>query len=152
MVNVLGCERSEPGFESRRPESDFTPTHQKYGGKISSTPAATSTAHSDNHSGPGPTTTTITHYHGHLTMLISCPESCPGIWLWAGLFWQREGYMCGFFSLILKPHLWNHFSIESRLRWRVDKTIIRLAWDANIAVSSANVATIISVDTGKSAV
>ena len=61
--------------------------------------------------------------------------------------------MCGFFfSLILKPHLWNHFSIESRLRWRVDKTIIRLAWDANSAVSSANVATIISVDTGKSAV
>ena len=29
MVNVLGCERSEPGFESRRPESDFTPMHQK---------------------------------------------------------------------------------------------------------------------------
>ena len=24
VVNVLGCERSEPGFESRRPESDFT--------------------------------------------------------------------------------------------------------------------------------
>ena len=44
MVNVLGCERSEPGFESRRPESDFTPTHQKKnGGKISSTPAATIT-------------------------------------------------------------------------------------------------------------
>ena len=29
VVNVLGCERSEPGFESRRLESDFTPTHQK---------------------------------------------------------------------------------------------------------------------------
>ena len=26
---VLGCERSEPGFESRRPESEFTPTHRK---------------------------------------------------------------------------------------------------------------------------
>ena len=31
-----------------------------------------------------------------------------------------------FFSLILKPHLWNHFSIESRPRWRVDEAIIRL--------------------------
>ena len=39
MVNVLGCERSEPGFESRRPESDFTPTHQKRR-KISSTPGS----------------------------------------------------------------------------------------------------------------
>ena len=26
---VLDCERSEPGFESRRPESEFTPTHRK---------------------------------------------------------------------------------------------------------------------------
>ena len=44
VVNVLSCERSEPGFESRRPESDFTSTHQKKnGGKISSTPAATIT-------------------------------------------------------------------------------------------------------------
>ena len=39
VVNVLGCERSEPGFESRRPESDFTPTHQKRR-KISSTPGS----------------------------------------------------------------------------------------------------------------
>ena len=29
MVSALGYERSEPGFESRRPESDFTPRHQK---------------------------------------------------------------------------------------------------------------------------
>ena len=29
VVNVLGYERSEPGFESRRQESDFTSTHQK---------------------------------------------------------------------------------------------------------------------------
>ena len=60
-----------------------------------------------------------------------------------------------FFSLILKPHLWNHFSIESRPRWRVDQAIIGLAWDANSAVSSANVGIVgivISVDTGKSAV
>ena len=28
-----------------------------------------------------------------------------------------------FFSLILKPHFWNHFSMESRLRWRVDEAI-----------------------------
>ena len=28
------------------------------------------------------------------------------------------------FSLILKPHLWNHFSIESRHRWRVNEVII----------------------------
>ena len=71
--------------------------------------------------------------------------------LWTGLFSQREGYMCGFFSLILKPHLWNHFFIESRPRWRVDEAIIGLAWDANSAVSSANVAIVISVDIGKSA-
>ena len=36
MVNVLGCECSEPGFESQLPESDFTSTHQKNGEKISS--------------------------------------------------------------------------------------------------------------------
>ena len=57
-----------------------------------------------------------------------------------------------FFSLILKPHLWNHFSIASRPRWRVDEAIIGLAWDANSAVSSENVAIVISVDIGKSAV
>ena len=60
-----------------------------------------------------------------------------------------------FFSLILKPHLWNHFSIESRPRWRVDQAIIGLAWDANSAVSSANVGIVgivISVAVGKSAV
>ena len=57
-----------------------------------------------------------------------------------------------FFSLILKPHLWNHFSIESRPRWRVDEAIIGLVWDANSAVSSANVAMVISVDIGKSTV
>ena len=61
MVNVLGCERSEPGFEPRRPESDFTPTHQKTEEKSAVPRAATSTAPSDNYSGPGPTTTTITH-------------------------------------------------------------------------------------------
>ena len=54
VVNVLGCERSEPGFESRRPESDITSTHQKNGGKISNPSAATSTVSSDNYNGPGP--------------------------------------------------------------------------------------------------
>ena len=60
-----------------------------------------------------------------------------------------------FFSLILKPHLWNHFSIESSPRWRVDQAIIGLAWDANSAVSPANVGIVgivISVAVGKSAV
>ena len=57
-----------------------------------------------------------------------------------------------FLSLILKPHLWNHFSMESRHRWRVDEAIIGLAWDANSAVSSANVAMIIFVKSGKSTV
>ena len=56
------------------------------------------------------------------------------------------------FSLILKPHSWNHFSIESRPHWRVDEAIIGLVWDANSVVSSANVAMVISVDIGKSAV
>ena len=39
MVNALGCERSEPGFESRRSESDFTPTHQKTEEKSAVPPA-----------------------------------------------------------------------------------------------------------------
>ena len=56
------------------------------------------------------------------------------------------------FSLLLKPHLWKHFSIEAKPRWRVDEAILGLAWDANSAVSSANVAIVISVDIGKSAV
>ena len=34
----------------------------------------------------------------------------------------------------------------------MDEAIIGLAWDANSAVLSANVATVISVDIGKSAV
>ena len=34
----------------------------------------------------------------------------------------------------------------------MDEAIIGLAWDANSAVSSANVAIVISVDIGKSAV
>ena len=29
MVSALGYERSEPGFESRQPESNFSSTHQK---------------------------------------------------------------------------------------------------------------------------
>ena len=56
------------------------------------------------------------------------------------------------FSLILKPHFWNHFSIESRPRWRVEDAIMGSAWDANSAVSSANVARVISDNIGKSAV
>ena len=37
-------------------------------------------------------------------------------------------------------------------RWRVDEAIIGSAWDANSAVTSANVAIVISVGIGKSAV
>ena len=66
--------------------------------------------------------------------------------LCAGLFSQRKVTCVDFFSLILKPHLWNHFSIESRPRWRVDEAIIGLACDVNSAVSSANVAKIILVN------
>ena len=60
--------------------------------------------------------------------------------------------MRGFFSFILKPHFWNHFSMESRLRRRVDEAISGSAWVANSAVSSANVAIGTSFDIGKSAV
>ena len=42
--------------------------------------------------------------------------------------------------------------MESRLRWRVDEAIAASAWVANSAVSSANVAIVISFDMGKSAV
>ena len=57
-----------------------------------------------------------------------------------------------FFSFILKPHFWNHFSMASRIRWRVDEAIAGSAWVANSAVSSANVAIVTSFDMGKSAV
>ena len=57
---------SNPG--DRRPIL-LPPTKKRR--KISSTPAATSTAPSDNYSGPGPTPTTITHsrppQHNHIT-------------------------------------------------------------------------------------
>ena len=70
------------------------------------------------------------------------------------LLMESCGQVCcvDFFSLILKPYLWNHFSIESRPRWRLDEAVVVLAWDANSAVSSANVAMIIPVDIGRSAV
>ena len=68
------------------------------------------------------------------------------------MFSEREGYMRGFFSFILKPHFWNHFSMVSRLRCRVDEAIAWSAWVANSAVSSANVAIVTSFDIGKSAV
>ena len=49
MVSALGYERTEPGFESRRPESDFSSRHKKKnGGNTSSTLAATSTVPSNN--------------------------------------------------------------------------------------------------------
>ena len=61
MVSALGYERSEPGFESRQPESDFSSTHQNSGGKISNTPAAPSTAPGNNYSGEE---AQQLHYHG----------------------------------------------------------------------------------------
>ena len=68
------------------------------------------------------------------------------------MFSEREGYMRGFFSFILKPHFWNHISMGSRHRWKVDEAIAGSAWVANSAVSSANVAIVTSFGTGKSAV
>ena len=68
------------------------------------------------------------------------------------MFSEREGYMRGFFSFILRPHFWNHFSMESRHRWRVDEAIAGSAWVANSVVPSANVAIVTSFDIGKSAV
>ena len=80
---------------------------------------------------------------GHVIFLIhTCGQIC---------FRSVKVTCVYFFSLILKPHLWNHFSIESRARWRVDEAIIGLAWGANSAMSSANVAIVISVGIGKTA-
>ena len=90
MVNVLGCERSEPGFESRRPESDFTSTHQKNGGKISSTPAATSTQPLvTNYFGRGPSkydyhARPIYNYHAYHLKLVT------PTWSIAKLRWDRD--------------------------------------------------------------
>ena len=78
-----------------------------------------------------------------ILLMVTCGQAC---------FRSVKVTCVDFFSLILKPHLWNHFSIESRSHWRVDEAIIGLAWGANSAVSSANVAIVISVDIGKSAV
>ena len=56
------------------------------------------------------------------------------------------------FSFILKCHLCNEFSIESRPRWNVEEAIIGSEWDVNKAILSANVAVVISVKVDKSAV
>ena len=77
-----------------------------------------------------------------ILLMVTCGQAC---------FRNVKVTCVDFFSLILKPHLWNHFSIESRPRWRVDEAII-MAWDTYSAVSSANVAIVISADIGKSAV
>ena len=74
MFIVLGCERSEPGFESRRPESDFTSTHQKTEEKsaVNRQPLATISqdkaqllllSHTSN--------IYISRIHGHLTIIHS---------------------------------------------------------------------------------
>ena len=42
--------------------------------------------------------------------------------------------------------------MESRHRWRVDEAITGSTWVADSAVSSANVAIVVSFDIGKSAV
>ena len=82
MVNVLGCERSEPEFESRRPESDFTSTHQKTEEKVAVNrqrhlqPLATISpdkaqllhlSHTSN--------IYISRIHGHLTIIQSTVEA-----------------------------------------------------------------------------
>jgi hypothetical protein len=48
------------------------------------------------------------------------------------------------FSLTLKRHLWNHSSIEWRRCWRIEEAIVGSECEANKAVSSANVAVVIT--------
>ena len=65
---------------------------------------------------------------------------------------QREGYTCGFVFVNFEAPFLEPLFIESRPRWRVEDAIMGSAWDANSAVSSANVAMVISYNIGKSAV
>ena len=60
--------------------------------------------------------------------------------------------MRGFFFINFEAPFMEPLFHRAELRWRVDEAIIGSAWEANSAVSSANVAIVISVDTGKSAV
>ena len=91
-------------------------------------------------------------------MLRYLTESLLGIIVllmvtWGQVCFRSVKVTCeDFFSFILKPHFWNHFSMESRHRWRVDEAITGSAWVANSAVSSANVAIVTTFDIGKSAV
>jgi len=57
-----------------------------------------------------------------------------------------------FVSLILMRHFLNHSSIRCRCLWRLWVAICGSEWEANTAVSSANVAVIVSLIVGRSAV
>ena len=106
-------------------------------------------------------------------MSFFCLESCSDIWLYLCLQFRiislqvRISFMVtcvqncfrsvkvtwiDLFSFISKRHLRNHFSIKSRPRWRVEEAIVGSEWDANKAVSSANIVVVISVKVGKAVV
>ena len=78
-----------------------------------------------------------------ILFMVTCGQDC---------FRSVKVIRLDLFPFILKRYLWNHFSIESKPRWRVEEAIVESEWDANKAVSSATVVVVVSVKVGKSAV
>ena len=62
---------------------------------------------------------------------------------------RRVNVMCDdLHSLTLVFHFFSHFSIMCKCSWRLSEAIVGTSWAANIAVSSANVSNLVSLDVG----
>ena len=81
--------------------------------------------------------------------------------VWGMIFWlmltagqwpfRRVNVMCDDLdSLTAIFHFFSHFSMICKWSWRLNEAIVGSSWVANIAVSSANVPNVVSVDAGKS--
>ena len=75
-----------------------------------------------------------------------------GLMLTAGQWpFRMVNFMCDDLdSLTLIFHFFSHFSITCKWWWRLSEAIVGTSWLANIAVSSANVLNVVSLDAGKS--
>jgi len=64
---------------------------------------------------------------------------------------RRVNFMCDDLdSLTLIFPFFSHFSIMCKCPWRLSEAIVGPSWVANIAVPSANVPNVVSLDVGKS--
>ena len=63
---------------------------------------------------------------------------------------RRVNVMCDDLdSLTLIFHFFSHFSIMCKCSWRLSEAMVGSSWVGNIAVSSANVPNVVSLDVGK---